>query len=138
MLLTTYSPFEKEIDRFINDVLNGTSAHTDVWAPICDVYEHANGFAVTAAIPGLDPKEVNITVDDGVLTLSGERKAEADVEGRTYLVREMTAGTFSRSFRMPTNVDAEKVSAAYKNGVLKIELPKKEEAKPRRIQIETK
>ena len=140
MLLTTYSPLEKEFDQFINDVFNGTATRTraDVWAPAWNVYEDSNGFAVTAAIPGVDPKEVNITVDHGLLTLSGERKAEAEVEGRNYLLREIAGGTFSRSFRVPTNVDAEKVSATYKNGILKIELLKKEEAKPRRIQVESK
>jgi len=138
MLLTAYSPFEKEIDRFFNDVLNGTAARGDVWAPASDVHEDANGFSVTMAIPGVDPKEVSITVDHGVLTVSGERKVDTEAEGRTYLAREITNGAFSRSYRVPRNVDTEKVSASYKEGLLKIGLPKKEEAKPRRIQIEAK
>lgn len=137
MLLTAYAPFEKEFDRLINDVLNGTPARTDVWAPAWNVYEDPNGFSVTAAIPGVDPKDINITVEHGVLTLSGERKAEADAADRNYLLHEIAGGAFSRTLRVPNNVDTEKVSAAYKNGVLKIELPKKEETKPRRIQIES-
>jgi HSP20 family protein len=138
MLLTTYSPFEKQIDEFFKDVLNGSSTRAQTWVPRCDVYEDANGFSVTAAIPAVDPKEVNITVEHGILTLSGERKWHADAEGRHYAVREIPGGTFSRSFRLPENVDTEKVSAHYKNGMLTIDLPKKEEAKPHRIQIEVK
>lgn len=138
MTLTTYTPLDRQIDRFLNDVLGGVNGATTAWAPRCNVYEDVNGFSVQAALPGIDAKEVKIVVEDGVLTLSGERKDAPEESGRTYFVREIGSGAFSRSFRLPTNVDTEKVAASYKDGVLSIDLPKKEEAKPRRIVIETK
>jgi HSP20 family protein len=136
MTLTTYTPWEREIDSFLNGVLGAAGGPATAWAPPCDVYEDVNGFSVRAALPGVDPKTVSTVIDDGVLTISGERKADAEKEGRAYYVRELASGGFARSFRLPTNVDREKVSAAYKDGVLTIDLPKKEETKPRRIAIE--
>jgi len=138
MTLTTYAPLERQIDQFLSEVLGTANGPATAWSPRCNVYEDANGFSVQAALPGIDPKEVRIVVEDGVLTISGERRDVPKDSGRTYVVREIGSGAFSRSFRLPTNVDAEKVSASYKEGVLAVDLPKKEEAKPRRIVIETK
>jgi HSP20 family protein len=137
MTLTTYAPLDRQIDRFLNEVLGAADGSATGWSPRCNVYEDANGFSVQAALPGVDSKTVSTVVDDGVLTISGESKDAPDTE-RTYYVREIGSGPFARSFRLPTNVDTEKVSASYKDGVLTIDLPKKEEAKPRRIAIETK
>jgi HSP20 family protein len=138
MTLTTYTPMERQIDRFLNDVLASVGGSSTAWTPRCNVWEDTNGFRVKAALPGIDPKEVQIQVEDGVLTIAGERKDEPEESGRTYFAHEIGGGAFSRSFRLPSNVDAEKVSASYKNGVLSIDLPKRDEAKPRRIVIETK
>lgn len=138
MTMTTYTPLERQIDRFLNEVLGTANGSATAWSPRCNVYEDANGFSVQAALPGVDPKTVSTVVDEGVLTISSERKDAPEEESRTYYVREIGSCPFARSFRLPTNVDTEKVSASYKDGVLTIDLPKKEEAKPRRIAIETK
>jgi HSP20 family protein len=87
------------------------------------------------ALPGLDRKDIGIVFDDGVLTVKGEGKRD-DSSKRTYFAREIESGDFSRSFRLPNNVDPVKVSASYKEGLLTIEIPKREDAKPRQIVVE--
>ncbi|WP_447973963.1 Hsp20/alpha crystallin family protein [Nitrospira sp. Kam-Ns4a] len=133
MMLATSTPFDLQEDRFLTDALRAVSAAN--WAPACNVYEDEQGFCVQMAIPGMEAKDVEIVAEDGVLTVRGERKPDAS-ENRTYLVRELSWGTFSRSFAIPAHVDHEKASATYKDGVLAIQLPKREEAKPRRITIQ--
>ena len=107
-----------------------------VWAPACNAYEDEHGFWIQAALPGMDRKDIEISVEDGVLSLRGERKDDTTDQTRTYFVREVGWGAFSRSFRLPTNVDPNKVTAHYRDGILTVQLPKREEAKPRRISIE--
>jgi HSP20 family protein len=136
MALMAYTPFDRQIDRLFNDALGlmGRTATVSHWAPRCNVFEDEQRFVVEASLPGMESKDIDIQVEDGVLTLSGERK-DQPAEGRTYLVKEVGIGAFERSFTLPGNVDTGKVAAAYKHGVLTIELPKREEAKPRRITI---
>ena len=134
MTLTTYAPFD--VDKFLSDALRTVSGEA-VWAPACNAYEDEHGFWIQAALPGMERKDIEIVLEDGVLTLKGERKDEYSDSNRGYFTREIGWGSFSRSFRLPTNVDPNKASASYKEGVLTIELPKREEAKPRRITIET-
>lgn len=137
MTMMTYTPMDRQIDRLFNEALGlmGRPATVSHWTPRCNVYENEQGFVVEAALPGIDSKDLDIQVEDGVVTFSGERK-EQPAEGRTYLVKELGVGAFTRSFTLPANVDAGKVSAAYKQGILTITLPKREEAKPRRITIQ--
>lgn len=134
MTLTTYTPFD--VDKFLRDALRTVGGEA-VWAPAYNAYEDEHGFWIQVALPGMERKEIQIVLEDGVLTLKGERKDEQSDSNRTYFTREIGWGSFSRSFRLPTNVDPNKASASYKEGVLTIELPKREEAKPRRITIET-
>ena len=133
MTLATYSPFD--VDRLLDDAVRAMRGQS-VWAPACNAYEDEQGFWIQAALPGMDRKDIEISVEDGVLSLRGERKEEATEHPRTYFVREVGSGAFSRSFRLPTNVDPNKVTAHYRDGVLTVQLPKREEAKPRRIAIE--
>lgn len=138
MSLTTYTPFDVQIDRFFNDALRTVAGAPRSWTPACNVYEDEQGFHVEVALPGLDAKSIEIVAEDGVLTLKGERKNGTEGSERAYLLREMGWGTFSRSFSLPSNVDHGQASATYKDGILYVALPKREEAKPRRITIETK
>jgi HSP20 family protein len=137
MTLTAYSQVDDQMDRLLNEVFGNLGGRALAWAPACNTYEDEQGFWVEAAVPGFDQKDVEIAIEDGVLTVKGERKNETPEPNRTYFVREIGSGAFSRSFRLPSNVDPNKVSASYKQGVLTIELLKREEAKPRRITIET-
>jgi len=138
MRLTTYSPLDVHIDKFLNDALRVAGDGPRTWTPACNTFEDEQGFWVHAALPGIDRKNIEIVVEDGVLILKGERKEEASDETRTYFAREIGWGAFSRSFRLPANVDTTKVEATYKDGILSVALPKREESKPRRITIETK
>jgi len=134
MTLATYTPFD--VDKFLSDALRTVGAEA-VWAPACNAYEDEQGFWIQVALPGMERKDIDISLEDGLLTLKGERKEETAESQRTYFLREIGRGPFSRSFRLPTNVDSSKASATYKDRVLTIGLPKREEAKPRRITIET-
>ena len=138
MALITYSPFEMQVDRLFNEAFRSLTSERAGWTPRCDVWEDANGFYVEAAVPGLDPKGIDIVVEDHVLTIKGERKEEVPSGSRTVLVQETGWGAFARSFSIPSDVDDSKATASYRNGVLRLEFPKSEEAKPRRIMIESK
>jgi HSP20 family protein len=106
------------------------------WAPAVDVYETDEGaLVVSAELPGVDAKDVNLTLEDGVLTISGDRKFEgASDKARVYRT-ERAYGSFLRSFSVPRTVDGEAVTAEHRDGTLRITLPQKEEAKPQRIAI---
>jgi len=105
------------------------------WLPSVDVRETKDALEISAELPGIEPKEVEVSVENGVLTLKGSRQFEKATEGETYHRVERAYGSFERSFSLPTNVDPEKVHAVYRHGVLHLTLPKREEAKPRSISI---
>lgn len=105
------------------------------WAPAVDIYEQEGNIVLKAEVPGVDPKDVGILVENNVLTLRGERKFDEDVKKESYHRVERSYGTFTRSFTLPNVVDVDKIKAEHKDGVLRVTLPKKEEAKPRQIQI---
>lgn len=100
-----------------------------------DVFETNDDYVVKAAIPGVDPKDIDIQVEDDVLTIKGEFQHKDEVNEDSYLRRELRYGTFQRSLRLPPTVDAEKATAAFEHGVLKLTLPKKAEAKAKTIKI---
>jgi HSP20 family protein len=108
---------------------------TGNWMPSVDVKETKDGLQIFAEVAGVDPTDVEVTVEGGVLTLKGSRTFEKAVEGETYHRVERAYGLFERSFTLPTNVEPEKIQATYKNGVLQLSLPKREEAKPKAIAI---
>lgn len=105
------------------------------WAPAVDIRETEDAYEVLADLPGFDKKNVDITLENNVLTLRGERKWESDEEKQTYRRIERAYGEFTRSFSLPTQVSAEKVEARFADGVLTITIPKAEESKPRRITV---
>ncbi|MCD6413985.1 MAG: Hsp20/alpha crystallin family protein [Elusimicrobia bacterium] len=105
------------------------------WAPAVDVYDKKDRIIVKAELPGVDKKDVKITVDDDILTISGETKREEEVKEKDYYCSERIYGSFSRSVTLPVAVERDKVKASYKNGVLTIDLPKSKEAKGRVLEI---
>ena len=133
MTLTSYSPFD--VDALLNEALRSVSGNAP-WAPACNTYEDEHGYWVHAALPGMDRKDIEIMVEDGVLTLKGERKDATSESKRTYFSREIGVGAFSRSFRLPTDAAPNKVSATFKDGLLTVGVQKREESKPQRIAIE--
>jgi HSP20 family protein len=105
------------------------------WAPAVDIYEQDGNIVLKAELPGVDPKEVDIRVENNTLTLRGERKLDHEVKRDNFHRIERAYGAFSRSFTLPNVVDTDKIKAEVKEGVLKVVLPKREEAKPKQISI---
>ncbi len=104
------------------------------WSPALDLYESGDHFVAVAELPGMRKEDIDISLHDGTLTISGERKRES-ANSETAQRTERYVGTFRRSITLPTRVDAGKVSATYQDGILKVTLPKAEEAKPKQIQV---
>ena len=105
------------------------------WAPAVDIYEKDGNIVLKAELPGVDPKDVDVRVENNLLTLRGERKFDNEVKRDNYHRVERSYGSFSRSFTLPNVVDTQNIKAEYRDGVLHMTLPKREEAKPRQIQI---
>ncbi|MFN0095576.1 MAG: Hsp20/alpha crystallin family protein [Dehalococcoidia bacterium] len=103
-----------------------------------DVAETADAFTVTASVPGIDPKDIDITIEDNVLTIRGETKQEEKVEESNFLRRELRWGSVERSLRIPPTVDAERAEATFAHGLLKLSLPKRVEARPKAIKVTPK
>ncbi len=105
------------------------------WAPAVDIYETPNELVVKADLPDVNEKDIDVRVENNLLTIRGERKFEKSVSEENYLRVERTYGAFSRSFSLPNTVNAESIGAEYKNGVLTVTLPKREESKPRQVKV---
>lgn len=123
-----------EFDRMFNDVWN-TPATPSKWGLALDVSESEDGYIVSASLPGINPDDINITLEDNVLTIQGETTSENESEDTRYHLRERRFGSFSRSLRFPVAVNGDAVEANYENGVLSLHVPKAEEVKPKRISI---
>ena len=106
------------------------------WMPTIDIAETENDIVVTAELPGVEQENVDITIADGVLTLKGEKKEEQEVKKENYHRIERNYGSFQRSISLPAGVQSDKAKAAYKDGVLRITMPKTEEVKPKQIKID--
>jgi HSP20 family protein len=106
------------------------------WAPAVDIYETENELVLKADLPDVDPKQIDVRVENQTLTLAGERNFETSADQKGYHRIERSYGNFVRSFAVPNAFDTDKINAAYKNGVLTVTLPKKETAKPRQIKID--
>lgn len=132
------SALQDQFSRALGSALGRTSREDETlaaWVPPVDITEEKDRILITAELPGFQDNEISIQTENGMLTISGERKFEKETEGRNYHRVERAYGQFLRSFSLPNNVDREKIKAEFKNGLLKIELPKREDAKPRSIQI---
>jgi len=109
-----------------------------LWAPPVDIYETEDKIVLKAELPEIDKKDVDIKVDDNTLTIQGERKFDKDTKKENYHRIERAYGKFSRSFSLPNTIDKEKIKATYKDGILELIMPKKEESKPKQISVELK
>ena len=111
---------------------------TGMWTPAVDIYETDASVVVKAELPGIEKERIGVEVKDGMLTLRGERKVEKDVKEENYHRIERSYGTFLRTFSLPVSVDPDKVTATFKDGVLEIDIPKQEKAKPRKVKVDVK
>jgi len=144
MALVTYEPMNvlnqlrREMDRlFETEPPSGGMVTAADWVPAVDIKETDKAFIITADIPGVDPKDIEVNMENGVLTIRGERKEEKEEEKEGYKRIERVRGTFYRRFTLPDTADAEKISAKSKNGVLEITIPKQEKVQPRKITVES-
>ena len=131
--LTQREPFFRLFDSFFNNDVQGEE--TRAWVPPVDIQENGDAYLFHAELPGMKKEDIHITLENNVLRLSGERKFEKDAKKENYHRVERTYGTFHRSFTLPSTVDAGRVTADFKNGVLTVTLPFREEAKPRTVNI---
>lgn len=130
--------FQDEINRMFGDFFDrGTRNIEDagVWLPATDVSETKDNVMVAVELPGMSKDDIKITVQDNVLTIRGEKKQEKEEKEVNYHRLERSYGFFSRSFTLPSTAKADKIKASYEHGILKVELPKAEEAKPKEIPI---
>ena len=139
--LNRWDPFrdlqrlQEEVSRAFDDRLAVRSGESVGWTPAVDIYEDEEGVSLRFNLAGVEPKDVDIRFENGVLTLRGERKLEREDKRDNYHRVELSYGTFTRSFSLPGTIDAERIRAESKNGVLTVLLPKKAEAKPKSIQV---
>jgi len=146
MAIVRWEPFrnllgtQREFDRLFREAFTPFFGETELstrsWAPPVDIYETENNIVLKAELPGIDPKDVEIRVEDNTLYLKGERKHEKEVKEENYHRVERSYGSFARSFSLPNSIDADKVKAEYKDGLLTLSMPKREEAKPKTIKID--
>lgn len=113
----------------------GDESALTTWAPSVDIYETENELVIKADLPDLNEKEIDIRVENNMLTIRGERKFEQKVKEENYLRIERSYGSFSRSFSLPNTVNTEGIQAEYKQGVLTVELPKRAESKPKQVKV---
>ena len=121
-------------DGFYRGVPDVNERFTD-YGPDVDIVETDNDVRVSVEAPGIDQKDIKVSVRENILTLKGEKQREQEVENTSYHLSERCFGSFERSFTLPTNIQADKVTATYTHGVLNITLPKAEEAKPKEIAV---
>ena len=127
--------FDRQIDQMFEEALTAFGTAGGAWVPACNAWEDSNGFYIQMALPGWDPKDVAVEVNDNMLCVKGQRTEET-TSSRKHMMREIADGRFVRIFKLPTSVNQDKASASSKNGLLTISFPKRDEAKPRRIMIE--
>ena len=147
MAIQTYDPWNRfgQMQRELERMLNGrgsargdesTESATADWVPAVDIKEEDNRFVVYADIPGVEPKDIEITMDNGVLTIRGERQNETHQDSEGFKRVERTRGSFYRRFALPDTADVENISAKGNHGVLEVVIPKQEKAQPRRVPVE--
>jgi HSP20 family protein len=133
-----FEGFRREIDRFWDSFFERRAARVEEgeeWLPALELAETENEYVVKAEVPGMDPKDIDISLSDGMLTIRGEKKQEREEKEADYHLVERSYGSFARSIQISKPVQGEKITASHKNGVLKIVLPKSEEAKKKEIKI---
>jgi HSP20 family protein len=132
------SSLQDEVNRLFENSFpgnRGDNSALTTWAPAVDIYETENELVLKADLPDINEKDLDIRVENNMLTVRGERKFEQNVKEDNYLRIERTYGAFSRSFSLPNTVNPETIGAEYKNGVLTVTLPKREESKPRQVKV---
>ena len=136
---TALPTLQNRVNRLFDDMFPEIGQGEDMglmeWRPMVDTYEKDDAIVVNAELPGVNKEDISVDVKNNILTISGERKHEEDVNEDNYFRKERFYGKFQRSFTLPDNVDSEKVDAAYKDGVLEVTIPKTEQGSTKKIEI---
>ncbi len=145
MAIIRWDPFRdlitlrEKMNRLFEDAFATRGEEKDLmastWTPSVDIYETENELVLTAEVPGIEDKNIEIKIEDSTLSIKGERKFEKETKEDNYHRIERAYGSFYRSFTIPHNVDQDKIQAEHENGVLKISMPKKLELKPQKVKI---
>ena len=143
MVLQRWDPFRdlRQMDDTVNRLwrgFGGTASYRDGaedWNILIDVIQHKDDIVVKASVPGVKPDEIEVAIEDNVLTLRTERKPDYDLKEVNYLIQERPTGSFFRALHLPDTVDANKIQSSYDNGVLTITMPRAEEKKRKQIQV---
>ncbi|MGB8952149.1 MAG: Hsp20/alpha crystallin family protein [Candidatus Aminicenantales bacterium] len=145
MAIIRWDPFRdmitlrEKMNRLFEDVFTPRGEEKDItassWVPPVDIFETENELVLTAEIPGIEEKDVEIKIEDNALSIKGERKFEKETKEENYHRIERAYGSFFRSFTLPNSVDQDKIQAEHENGVLKITMSKRQELKPRKVKI---
>ena len=143
MAIIRWNPFQETMslrdamDQLFEDSMVSKNSLSDV-VPACDIYQDKDNLYIEIPLAGVDPKDVDISIKDDVLTAKGETKRKEEIKRKDYYRNEVQYGSFSRSISLPVRVKGDKASADSKNGMLKITMPKAEEAKPKQIEVKIK
>ena len=139
--LNRWEPFRgaatlhEQLNRVFGDAFHREESNLTTWAPAVDILETEHELVVKADLPEVDPKDLDIRVENNILTIRGERKFQKQVNENNYLRVERSYGSFARSFSLANTVNSEAIKADYQNGVLTLNIPKREEAKPKQIKV---
>lgn len=135
LVLRNWEPFNllREFNTAFND-----RVEDGVWSPKVNILENESGYSISAELPGVTKDDIDIDLNDNTLSIKGERKAETRDEKESYIRVESSYGKFERSFHVSEDIDRNSVNASFKDGVLRVDLKKKEEAKPKQIKVEVK
>ena len=146
MSLVRWDPFrdimgiQERLNRLLADTTTTARTGADeaygAWVPPVDIFEKGDHLVIRAEVPGVDRSDIDVRVENGVLQMRGERKTDLEIDDRTAYRMERVYGNFTRSFTLPTTVDASKIAAKYRDGVLEVTIPKAEDAKPKKVRIE--
>ncbi len=136
MYLQRWDPFRDYRRFWRNDSTHSRYEGEGAWAIPLDIVREGDEFQVRASVPGVKPDDISVTIEDGVLTITGETSSESDDEEGSYLRRERRSGSFRRTLRLPESVDAEAARSTYANGVVTVALPRAEDRKPRKLTLE--
>jgi HSP20 family protein len=141
--LTRWEPFrglntlQDQVNRLLEDSIRGAGPNSSLtaWAPAVDIYETESELVVTSDLPGINEKDIDVRVENNMLTVRGERKLEKTINEDNMFRVERAYGSFSRSFSLPNSVNTEAIKADYHDGVLTVKLPKREESKPKQVKV---
>ncbi len=130
-----FNQFNDEMNRYLSMTGENAANQEHEWTPAVDIREDENRYLIIADVPGVNSKDIEITLEEGVLAIKGERKTETEISEQGYRRRERTHGTFMRQFTLPDAIDSTNISAAASDGVLEVTIPKQAKPEPRKIPV---